>query len=45
MTTWVKPGGMELELNDEEGTITAAVELGWKPKEVEAVKKVDAPKK
>ena len=30
MTKWVKPSGLEVELNDEDFTIKKAVALGWK---------------
>lgn len=29
MTTWTKPNGRTLELNDEEATIEMALSLGW----------------
>lgn len=32
MTTWIKPNGTELELNDQKANIEAARKLGWKPK-------------
>ena len=32
MTTWVKPSGIELELNDNEATVKMAESLDWKKK-------------
>lgn len=36
MTTWVKPNGTKIELNDERATVAHAQDLGWQ---------VDAPAK
>lgn len=36
MTTWVKPNGTKIELNDERATVAHAQDLGWE---------VDAPAK
>jgi len=33
MAIWVKPSGMEIEINDQDGNLKAAVSLGWKLKE------------
>lgn len=35
MTTWIKPNGVELELNDEDATIKEAMNLGWKTEAME----------
>lgn len=32
MTTWKKPSGIEIELNDEPATVKKAKELGWEKK-------------
>jgi len=46
MTIWIKPNGIELELNDQKGNIEAARKLGWKPKtEAKKAVKKEAPKK
>lgn len=37
MAKWTKPSGLEVETNDEKGTIEHCVSLGWKP--VKAAKK------
>ena len=41
MTTWVKPSGSTIELNDTKDTIEKALSLGWKkevkPKKEKAV--------
>jgi len=44
LTTWVKPSGVELELNDQPATIAAAKANKWKPKKKE-VKKVETANK
>ena len=32
MAIWIKPNGMEIEINDEPGNVEAAQKLGWKRK-------------
>ena len=32
LQTWVKPSGVEVEINDQKETIAAAKSLGWKEK-------------
>lgn len=45
MTTWIKPNGTELELNDQKGNIEAARKLGWKPKTEKTEPKKEVKKK
>lgn len=39
MTTWVKPTGSTIELNDTKETIEKALSLGWKVKQAAKPKK------
>lgn len=33
-TTWVKPNGKEIKINDTDASIEAAIENGWKTKKM-----------
>jgi len=41
MTTWLKPSGSTIELNDTKETIEKALSLGWEKKQAAKPKKQD----
>jgi len=45
MTTWTKPSGRTIELNDEDATIEMAVSLGWTTDKAKPAETEDKPKR